>query len=443
MVHRFDLHVHSFFSSDAASAPEELIEAARARGLSGIAITDHDTCDVHEYLIENGLERADGLPAHGFLVVPGVEVSTAEGHLLCIGTLLPDMRGQPAAEVFGRSRTAAAWRFPPIPTITGAPEFPRMFSTRSTSRRLKFSTPPQERISMNRHWRMRRGGDLSMTASSDAHHASAVAVSFTHFDLEELNLADLLRAIRKGGTPEGHYLSMREAMKKQFGALLRPANRKPSLKAGLQTGSRLLSERNAFFPCAPCRRFPLPGRLFELQEEAAGRPPTVAEVSPTPTPAATPEPVDLNSEVIVLCYHRFEDRPKDSLAIKPSEFETQLQVLKDNGITVIPMADFLAWRRGEKSIPPKSAIISIDDGYISGYSVAWPILKKFGYPFTMFIYTDYVKGGAKSGGQSISWQQLAEMRDAGVDIQSHTVTHSALNARKGKERRAICSLAKE
>jgi peptidoglycan/xylan/chitin deacetylase (PgdA/CDA1 family) len=158
----------------------------------------------------------------------------------------------------------------------------------------------------------------------------------------------------------------------------------------------------------------------------------VAEASPTPAPTATPEPVDLSSQVVVLCYHRFEDKPKDSLAIKPADFETQMQTLKDNGITVIPMADFLAWRRGEKSIPVKSAIVSIDDGYISGYAVAWPILKKFGYPFTMFIYTDYVKGGPKSGGQSITWQQLAEMRDSGVDIQSHTLSHSSLNARKGK-----------
>ena len=142
--------------------------------------------------------------------------------------------------------------------------------------------------------------------------------------------------------------------------------------------------------------------------------------------------MNLNSEVIVLCYHRFEDKPKDSLAIKPADFEVQMQALKDNGVTVIPMADFLAWRRGEKSIPAKSAVVSIDDGYISGYSVAWPVLKKFGYPFTMFIYTDYVKGGPKSGGQSITWEQLGEMRDAGVDIQSHTVSHSSLNAKKGK-----------
>ena len=95
----------------------------------------------------------------------------------------------------------------------------------------------------------------------------------------------------------------------------------------------------------------------------------------------------------MLCYHRFEDKPKDGLATKAADFEAQMQALKDNGIIVISMEDFLAWRRGEKEIPEKAAIISIDDGYLSGYNVAWPILKKFGYPFTMFLYTDYIKGG--------------------------------------------------
>jgi peptidoglycan/xylan/chitin deacetylase (PgdA/CDA1 family) len=158
----------------------------------------------------------------------------------------------------------------------------------------------------------------------------------------------------------------------------------------------------------------------------------VAKATPAPSATPVPEPINLKSEVIVLCYHRFEDKPKDALAIKPADFEAQMQALKDSGISIIPMEDFLAWRRGEKGIPEKAAIISIDDGYLSGYNVAWPILKKFGYPFTMFIYTDYIKGGPKSGGQSISWDQLAEMRDEGVDIESHTVSHSSLNARKGK-----------
>jgi len=101
-------------------------------------------------------------------------------------------------------------------------------------------------------------------------------------------------------------------------------------------------------------------------------------------------------------------------------------------VTVISMADFLAWRRGEKNIPAKSALIGIDDGYISGYGTAWPILQKFGYPFTMYIYTDFVKGGKNAGGASMTWEQLAEMVNAGVDIGSHTLSHSALNRKRDK-----------
>jgi peptidoglycan/xylan/chitin deacetylase (PgdA/CDA1 family) len=50
----------------------------------------------------------------------------------------------------------------------------------------------------------------------------------------------------------------------------------------------------------------------------------------------------------------------------------------------------------------------------------------------MFIYTAFVKGGALAGGGSLSWAELAEMRDAGVDIQSHTVNHQSLRVKKGK-----------
>ena len=81
-------------------------------------------------------------------------------------------------------------------------------------------------------------------------------------------------------------------------------------------------------------------------------------------------------------------------------------------------------------VPARSAIITIDDGYVSGYSEAWPILKKFGYPFTMFVYTNYIG----TGGKSISWQQLEEMQKAGVEIGSHTVSHDRLTGKKGKGR---------
>ena len=146
---------------------------------------------------------------------------------------------------------------------------------------------------------------------------------------------------------------------------------------------------------------------------------------PAPVAEATATPVDPHASVMVLCYHNIEDKSgMKALTITVAEFERQLAAVKENGFTVIGMQDFLAWRRGEKSIPQKSCVITIDDGWVSGYTNAWPVLKKFGHPFTLFIYIHYVG----TGGKSLSWEQLAEMRDAGVDIQSHTYSHSNLRA---------------
>src|SRR3954466_1818921 len=154
---------------------------------------------------------------------------------------------------------------------------------------------------------------------------------------------------------------------------------------------------------------------------ASGTP--VASVAPIITKPA----VDQNAQVVIFGYHRFVNTVKrPDTEITPAAFEAQMQELKNKGIAVIPMQDFLAWRRGEKAIPPKSAIITFDDGWKSQYDVAWPILKKFNYPVTLFIYTEGIRPGHFSGGESMSWEQLAEMRDGGVDIQGHTATHSDL-----------------
>jgi len=144
-------------------------------------------------------------------------------------------------------------------------------------------------------------------------------------------------------------------------------------------------------------------------------------------PVITKPAIDQNAQVVILGYHRFVNNVKrPDTEITPAAFEAQMQELKNKGIAVIPMQDLLAWRRGEKAIPAKSAVITFDDGWKSQYEVAWPILKKFNYPVTLFIYTEGIKPGHFSGGESMSWEQLAEMRDAGIDIQGHTATHSDL-----------------
>jgi peptidoglycan/xylan/chitin deacetylase (PgdA/CDA1 family) len=157
----------------------------------------------------------------------------------------------------------------------------------------------------------------------------------------------------------------------------------------------------------------------------AGGSPGVAPVAASPK--ITKPVVDQTAQTIIFCYHLLVDKVRyPGTEITPAAFEAQMKELKDRGITVIPMQDLLAWKRGEKNIPPRCAVISFDDGWKSQYEVAWPIMKKFGYPFTMFIYTEGVRGGSLGGGGAITWEQLAEMLDNGVDIQAHSATHQDL-----------------
>jgi peptidoglycan/xylan/chitin deacetylase (PgdA/CDA1 family) len=168
---------------------------------------------------------------------------------------------------------------------------------------------------------------------------------------------------------------------------------------------------------------------------------SLSAAKPTPSPAHSAAPpaaspaapkvtkpvVDQTAQVLVFGWHRFVNAVHHpDTEITPQDFEKQMQELKDRGITVIGMQDLLAWKRGEKSIPPRCAVLTLDDGWKSQYEVAWPILKKFGYPLTLFIYTEGVRGGHFGGGEAMTWEMLSEMRDAGVDIEAHSATHQDL-----------------
>ncbi|PYJ26611.1 MAG: hypothetical protein DME90_11505, partial [Verrucomicrobia bacterium] len=163
-------------------------------------------------------------------------------------------------------------------------------------------------------------------------------------------------------------------------------------------------------------------------QPAGASSPAPGAATAAPVAAASPKikkpVVDQTAQAIIFCYHLLVDKVRyPGTEITPAAFEAQMKELKDHGITVISMQDLLAWKRGEKNIPPRCAVITFDDGYKAQYEVAWPIMKKYGYPFTMFIYTEGVRGGSLGGGGAITWEQLADMRDNGVDIEAHSATH--------------------
>lgn len=85
---RFDLHLHSSYSSDSRLAVRTILRVAREKGLAGVAVTDHGT-------VAGGLEAAAANDDPSFLVIPGAEYATDAGHILAL--FLPGdlpLRGQ-------------------------------------------------------------------------------------------------------------------------------------------------------------------------------------------------------------------------------------------------------------------------------------------------------------------------------------------------------------
>jgi len=123
--------------------------------------------------------------------------------------------------------------------------------------------------------------------------------------------------------------------------------------------------------------------------------------------------------VPILSYHHFADDCDSPLCIPASEFDLQMKYLHDHGYRVVSLRDLLGFFNYLHPLPERSVVITIDDGYRSVYDIAYPILKKYGFTATLFIYTDYV-GVSRN---AISWDQLREIMTAGFEVGSHTLSH--------------------
>jgi peptidoglycan/xylan/chitin deacetylase (PgdA/CDA1 family) len=132
--------------------------------------------------------------------------------------------------------------------------------------------------------------------------------------------------------------------------------------------------------------------------------------------------------VPILCYHRFGPR-SSQLAVTPAAFEAQMEYLARNGYHVIPLSSLVGFLERGEPVPRKSVVLTIDDGYRSTYEVAFPILRKYGFQATVFLYSDFV--GAPD---ALTWAQMKEMEATGlVNIQPHSKTHANFATRLAGE----------
>ena len=93
---KYDLHVHTTHSGDCDCPIDDIIAVAKSKGLRGIAITDHNTTV--------GIKEAEKKAGKNLLIIPGVEVSSKDGHILGLGIRKAPPQGKPAAETVAAIR---------------------------------------------------------------------------------------------------------------------------------------------------------------------------------------------------------------------------------------------------------------------------------------------------------------------------------------------------
>jgi peptidoglycan/xylan/chitin deacetylase (PgdA/CDA1 family) len=133
--------------------------------------------------------------------------------------------------------------------------------------------------------------------------------------------------------------------------------------------------------------------------------------------------------VPILMYHyiREADATADPvgfrLSVRPDRFAEQMDWLAAEGYHPLRMSDLAACLRGLIACPPRPVAITFDDGYDNAATVALPILMRHGFPATFYIITGNV---GRAG--YLSWEQVRALRDGGMEIGAHTITHPALSA---------------
>jgi len=127
-------------------------------------------------------------------------------------------------------------------------------------------------------------------------------------------------------------------------------------------------------------------------------------------------------------YHRFGDDRYPSTNIAVEVFAKQLELLRTKEYTVLPLGDVVERLAQGTPLPDRCAVLTVDDGYESFLTGAMPLLRRYGYPVSLFVSTDSV--GAPG---YLSWEQLRVLRDEGVEIGNHSAAHPYLLDRQKGE----------
>jgi len=157
----------------------------------------------------------------------------------------------------------------------------------------------------------------------------------------------------------------------------------------------------------------------------------------------------------VLCYHRVLPRsstaPPPAYAVTPEQFRDQMSLLAREGFTSLTLKEFSEAARSARALPPRSVLITFDDGFIDNYLLAWPIAREFGIKLNLFLCTSLIASEQVEAfnrpsvteranrkefphlWQPLTWAQVREMSAAEVGVGFHSHAHRNLGKLSSEE----------
>lgn len=141
---------------------------------------------------------------------------------------------------------------------------------------------------------------------------------------------------------------------------------------------------------------------------------------------------------VVLMYHRVGKSAnawERKYCVSPDTFEAHMKKLAAKGMRPVPIEDFVAWIKGGPDLPEGSFLLTFDDGFLGVYEHAYPVLRRLGWPATVFLVSGLIGGQDEwcrrenpSGAAYplMDCRHIAEMRDHGFGFHSHSRSHADL-----------------
>lgn len=134
-----------------------------------------------------------------------------------------------------------------------------------------------------------------------------------------------------------------------------------------------------------------------------------------------------DDHAVVFVYHRFGNDKFPTTNITKEQFKAQLEYLHQNNFNVEKLSTVINLLQKNKPLPPKTVVLTIDDAYISVYSVAFGMLKQYNYKCTVFVNTHPIDVKSKF---YMSWDEMREMKKYGIEFANHSYIHPYLLEKK-------------